>query len=168
MADRTRNGIILWGLGILHTVLAVFTFGVVSSPGEFGRFLTEVATYPGAALTGALWMTSWCCTRRALRRINRTSHPEPLPLARTLGCGALWGGVNGVLFLVAWLVSVALPDGAVGELGRTIVLLVYLVFPFPLVFGIGARVGSLCATLALPILLLSRRVTHADLRPAKL
>ncbi len=119
MADRTRNGIILWGLGILHTVLAVFTFGVVSSPGEFGRFLTEVATYPGAALTGALWMTSWCCTRRALRRINRTSHPEPLPLARTLGCGALWGasmeysfwwpGLYQLRFLMGPSVSLAEP-----------------------------------------------------------
>ena len=168
MTVRTRTEITRWGLGTFHTILAILTFGVASSPGELARFLTEIATYPGAVLVGVLWMTTCWSTRRALRGISRTSHQEPFSVARILGRGFLWGGVNGVVFLLAWLGLSAVLDGAIDKLGRTIVLLGNLVFPFPLAFGIGAIVGFLCAALDLPILLLFRRVTRADLRAATL
>ena len=70
--------------------------------GNLGALLGSLNTIVGLVLFGALWLTTWWCTRRAWRAMGWTIN-EPIKYGRLYSLGARWGGVNGILFLFALL-----------------------------------------------------------------
>ncbi len=172
MAERR---LLVWGLGTFHAVsLVLLLLVLVYSAGGLGSALQGLSTALGFLLFGALWGTSWFCTGRAARRVASVDLTRGGGVVRTGGAadsmaasrrpwvagpvwvlaqGLLWGGVNGVLFLLC-LVSVAAVSLAASSPGRfggtsgTGVELGAVFYGFAFAFGLGGVVAFIVGALA--------------------
>lgn len=94
------NQLLSWGLGTFHaTALLLALLVAQSRAGTLGGFLGSLGTAPGLVLFVGLWLATWWSTRRALLA-TRGTESWTTPLGDLCWNGFLWGGVNGMLFLV--------------------------------------------------------------------
>ncbi|MGH2354747.1 MAG: hypothetical protein ACRDI2_16900 [Chloroflexota bacterium] len=167
------------GLATFHTVgFVLILLVVLYIGGGLGSLLEGLNTAIGFVLFGALWATNGFCTQRALRRTlpaSPASPGSPRGLRRlevAIGQGVLWGGLNGVLFLLC-LVGVLLvsliPSVAAGGLdglaqvpAAVFGFAIYAVLGAALAFVVGAIVGAVFGALDYTLLALA----EATVRPA--
>lgn len=102
MNERLRvNGLVDWVLGTFHTTVVGLTLLLLLYPrGGFGATLSGLSTLSGLAIFIALWATTVFTTRRALSGVNWLDD-DPTQMAIFFRRALRWGGVNGLLFLVA-------------------------------------------------------------------
>ena len=157
-----------WGLATFHAAGFVLVLLVpLYAAGGLGTLLQGLNTATGLALFGALWAASWLCTRQALRRTvpvptsaGHTGSNERRPrLWVALGQGALWGGVNGVLFLLCLfgaLLPVILMQGLTGESAAALGF--YLAIGAVVALLLGAVVGVVFGAVDYALLALAESV----------
>ena len=84
------------------TTLFVLLVAVAHRAGALGSTLSSIGTASGIALFLALWATTSWTTRRALDSYSLAdATAEPWPAF--IGPATIWGGVNGVAFLLAYI-----------------------------------------------------------------
>jgi hypothetical protein len=102
MNERLRvNGLVDWVLGTFHTTVVGLTLLLLLYPrGGFGATLSSLSTLSGLAIFIALWATTVFTTRRALLGLDWLDD-DPAQMAIFFRRALRWGGVNGLLFLLA-------------------------------------------------------------------
>jgi hypothetical protein len=96
-----------WGLATFHSGFFFATILLlVYSTGALGSLLASLNTIVGVILFCLFWLTTWWCTRQAIRRITSAAPGRPVEIGKkeirkALYLGAFWGGLNGILFLIA-------------------------------------------------------------------
>ncbi|WP_224333721.1 hypothetical protein [Haloprofundus halobius] len=101
---RTEEGrplptLAVWGLATFHvTVLVVVLVVALHLAGPLGEFLSGLNTAIGLGVFAYLWALTWWTNRRALGDAWRGDGFDPRAAATR---ATLWGGVTGVLFLLA-------------------------------------------------------------------
>jgi hypothetical protein len=160
VSSRT-NQLLIWCLSAFQTaglVLVLVTLIYVS--GDLGETLDGLNTGVGLGLYGVLWATNWWATRRAIEGLDLIDPTRPVTGGALIGRGLLWGGVNGVLFLVVLLVPLLLivatsEDATV--LGM-FAILAYLVFIGGIAsFIVGSVIGLAFASIEWTLL----KIAHA-------
>jgi hypothetical protein len=171
---------VVWGLATFHTVAFVLLLLVLLyAGGSLGSLLQGLNTELGFGLFGALWATNWLCTRRALRGLGALrpvaeGWPKGLRRLRWLGSvsgqGVVWGGVNGVLFLLCLLgvaiasFVVSLPfaglDAARGVPAAVAGFGIFLAFGAVAAFIVGACVGAVFSVVDGALLALADRAVR--------
>ena len=129
--------------------------------GGLGNALRDLSTLSGVVIFLALWLATWWCTRRALRRIPAGTHERAVPAGTLVPRGILWGGVNGVMFLavLAVLFGLSIDDPRIGVFFSVLGSLIFsLPFGSILAFTVGACVGGVFAWLDFALLEASRRL----------
>ena len=106
MAEVTRTDrLVVWSLATFHTGLFMLVLVLLLHwGGALGGLLSTLNTLVGMAVYGLLWATNWWCTRRAMRTIGWWGIQRPIDTDRLLSQGMMWGGVNGMLFLLGLLI----------------------------------------------------------------
>jgi hypothetical protein len=154
----------VWGLATFHTTAFVVVLTtLLHLAGGLSPGLRSLNTLVGLALFGVLWLSTWWTTRKLVRGARwhwssgETPHPSQ-PASSTdggsllgwLGLGTLWGGVNGVLFVVVTFIVLALAE--LPAQGPGLLLAVgMVVVPVVVAFVVGAAVGLLFATIDLAL-----------------
>ena len=99
----------VFALGTLHAALLVLLVVTLAyRGGGLGEGLAALHTSLGMALFGLLWLLAWWSTARALRGVAVTGS---LRAGLVLERGLIWGGVAGLLVLLA-LAALAAVVGA--------------------------------------------------------
>ena len=124
--------------------------------GWLASFLGGFGTLEGAGLFAWLWLTTWWCTRQALRGLPLLARGMPLPVAAFLSRGFTWGGANGVLCLIGAVTLLGLFAGEPIQALAFLLAAILSVVPVPLAFLIGGCIGLACCSLDLVLLKLSR------------
>ena len=170
---HSRPDVGAWGLATFHAVTTVVALLVaIYTQGNLGQLLGGLNTFLGFYLFGALWLTSWLCTARAVRNVLRAAGvaaPPGAVLVRTIGEGVLWGGVNGVLFLLSlfalslvslvqsWpVVTTNLPEVAAALRASLAGFGLFLVIGVVFAYFLGAAIGLIFALIDLALLRLAR------------
>ncbi|WP_276281792.1 hypothetical protein [Halorussus caseinilyticus] len=134
----TDDPLVVWALASFHTAaLVAVLVAALYLAGPLGDLLGGLDTLVGLALYLALWASTWWTTRRALREVADDTDASAFTV---VGVGGKWGGVNGVLFLWALLVVVAVPV-ADPTLGAVFYFLVFAGIGSLLALGVGGIVG---------------------------
>src|SRR5687767_15655918 len=102
MTEMPRvSGLLWWVLGSFHTSVFGLALLLLLYPrGSFGATLQGLSTLSGLAIFVALWATTLFTTRRALAGLNWLDD-DPAQMAVFFRRALRWGGVNGLLFLIA-------------------------------------------------------------------
>jgi hypothetical protein len=161
-----------WSLATFHTSgLIVVVVALVYATGNLGALLGSLNTLVGLALFGALWLTTWWCTRRAVRAIPPQTLAQPRSsgraVVRSLAIGGLWGGVNGAVFflvLVSGLLVVSIYEVVTVANTSLVFLALAGLFGVPIAFGVGAVIGILFAGIDGAVLELARVLTSFTAR----
>lgn len=167
MTEAPRvNGLLWWVLGSFHTSVFGLALLLLLYPrGGFGATLGSLSTLSGLAIFVALWATTLFTTRRALAGLNWLAD-DPAQMAVFYRRALRWGGVNGLLFLVA-LGAILLLSALVtapGSITRPALTFVGFIFWIGLVvsYVVGAIVGVTLGALDIAAL----RVARAFIRDA--
>jgi hypothetical protein len=171
MNDAPRvAGLLAWVLGTFHTTVFGLALLLLLYPrGGFGAALGNLSTLSGLAIFVALWATTLFTTRRALVGLNWLDD-DPAQMAVFFRRTLRWGGVNGLLFLIA-LGAILLLSALVtapGSITRPALTFVGFVFWIGLVvsYVVGALVGVTLGALDIIGLRIARAVARtADHRP---
>lgn len=95
------NSLLWWVLGSFHTSVFGLALLLLLYPrGRFGDTLAGLSTLSGLAIFVALWATTLFTTRRALAGLNWLDD-DAAQMAVFFRRALRWGGVNGLLFLIA-------------------------------------------------------------------
>ena len=164
MNERLRvDGLVGWVLGTFHTsVFGLVLLLLLYPRGGFGATLSGLTTLSGLAIFIALWATTIFTTRRALSGLNWLED-DPAQMAIFFRRALRWGGVNGLLFLVA--LGVILLLNAVLTTQASITSPALTVFAFigaigvVVSYAIGAVVGVTLGALDIAALRVARAVT---------
>ena len=98
------RGLLEWALAAFHAgFLLTALVALVYATGNLGAILGGLSTLVGLGVFGLLWFTTWWTTRRATRGVDWAALERPAALAGQLWRVGLWGGLNGVLFVLALL-----------------------------------------------------------------
>jgi hypothetical protein len=140
--------------GTFHTVIFIVSAVLVLHlSGALVGLLTGLNTLTGLALFGALWATTTWSTGRAIRGIGALVLAPRTPIGPVVTRAARSGALNGVVFLAAAAVILALSALLTGQ-GDSIGVFILGGF-FVVLFGIlagatiGATIGVLFAALDL-------------------
>jgi hypothetical protein len=126
--------------------------------GWLAVFLGSLGTLAGSMLFAWLWLTTWWCTRRGLRSL-RLLEPGSPPPADDFVCRCLvWGGINGVLFLLGSIIVLGFSARDPLRVLLFLLATVLPVLPIPVAFLIGGCIGLVCSLIDLALLGLARRV----------
>ena len=145
-----------WSLTTFHVCLffASVVF-LLYLNGSLRNLLASLNTLLGSALFVAFWITTWFCTSRALRGIpwSAIENPprQPNRVIGLLAFGGMWGGIDGLLFLLALSVTALLVSifalfqpGQPSALPLSPILLIFVVAIGSIVaFAVGAIFGVL-------------------------
>jgi len=124
--------------------------------GGLAGFLGGIGTLEGGALFAWLWLTTWLCTRRALRGLRLLGRDTPLPVGAFLSRGFIWGGINGVLFLLGAVAFLGLLAGEPIQALAFLAAVVLSIVPVPGAFLEGGCIGLACCFVDLVLLQLCR------------
>ncbi|MGH8103636.1 MAG: hypothetical protein ACREJQ_03845 [bacterium] len=162
MAEIARNRghwLMVWCLATFHASLLVVTIiASLHSAGDLGRTLGGLGTLSGIGLYIALWASTFWTTSMWLRRFDILARDWQSDLWRLLGLGVVWGGVNGVIFLLV----LALPFAR--DLWGLIFSVESIIFPL-FAYLVGAVIGCLFAMLDAILIGIALRLTSACLPP---
>lgn len=168
MTEAPRvNGLLWWVLGSFHTSVFGLALLILLYPrGGFGATLGGLSTLSGLAIFVALWATTLFTTRRALAGLNWLDD-DGAQMAVFFRRALRWGGVNGLLFLIA-LGAILLASAlltAPGSITRPALTFGAVIFWIGLVvsYAVGAIVGVTLGALDIAAL----RVAHAVTRSGK-
>jgi hypothetical protein len=168
------DNLLVWSLATFHTGLFVLIPVVLLYlNGALGNLLRDLSTMFGVTVFGALWLTNWWCTRRAARGIDWTALLRPVFDPRLLARGIVWGGINGILLLLALLIIALalLAPGAIANQGLEAVSnfvafgVFVLLLGLPIAFIIGAIMGLVFAVIDGILLQVSLYLLRASTRP---
>ena len=178
MADPLER-LLTFCLGTFHTaffvLVLVMTFYLA---GSLGGLLANLNTLMGFALFGMLWWLTYWATSRAIVAVS-TAHRQPgiyalawsptaplLDYWRILTYAALWGGIDGGLFLAILLFFFALSAlfRNPADVASFISLFAIILFGAVLALLIGALAGALLALLDIFLLNLARALFHTTTR----
>ncbi|MFC7046641.1 hypothetical protein ACFQH6_15625 [Halobacteriaceae archaeon GCM10025711] len=96
MADRP-DPLLVWALATFHVAALVSVAAVaLHANGVLGQVLGELDTLVGVGLFVVVWALTWWSNRRWLTDVSLADDGQGAVVA-----GARWGGVEGVLVLVA-------------------------------------------------------------------
>lgn len=170
--------ILTFGLATFHTLSFIIIVVVfLYSQGTLGSLLEGLNTLAGYAIFGALWATTWWTTRKALRgyfkgidhdggesQIAEMMRGE-FQLSQVIANGVIWGGVNGILFLIALalilliyisaLTLAALLGGSTNP-EASVTLILFAMIGSPVGAIVGGMVGFILALVDGAILGLAR------------
>ena len=153
-----------WSLGTFHTG---FFFTILVTllyvTGALGSLLAGLNTAVGLAAFAWLWFTTWWCTRRAIRGAGRTAWQPRTEFWRIIGRATLWGGVNGVVFLLG-LIAIATVVSILSLDAETIANL-FLLLPAGLIAlaiacVLGLLIGLILGLIDSVLLEVSRRIVQ--------
>lgn len=139
-----------WALASFYVVLLVgLSLLALHVRGDLGELLAGLSPVVGIALYLLLWTTTWVTTRRAIAdRLQSIDEGRP-PVGRVAATGALWGGVNGAVFLLV-LLGVAVGAQLLASLATgdwsDILFAVYLVAIGSVGAGVAFVVGAIVGT----------------------
>ncbi|MFC7155726.1 hypothetical protein ACFQPA_09665 [Halomarina halobia] len=145
MGERAPDPLLVWAFGTFHVaflVAALVALLHVAAP--LGDLLRGLDTVTGLALYLVLWATTWWTARAVLARATVGGGVDRLALLKQ---GLLWGGVNGVCFLLA-LVLVLLGPRLIAE-GEFVALVLVAGIGVAVALVVGGLVGGLFALLDL-------------------
>src|SRR5687768_13483628 len=159
------NGVLGWVLGIFHTSIFGLALLLLLYPrGRFGDTLAGLSTLSGLAIFAALWATTLFTTRRALAGLNWLDD-DATQMAVFFRRALRWGGVNGLLFLIA-LGAILLTSAlltAPASITRPALTFVGFIFWIGLVvsYVVGAIVGVTLGALDIAALRIARAIIHS-------
>lgn len=161
LASSRGNPLLIWCLAAFHAAgLVLLLVMLLYLSEDLGETLDGLNTAVGLALYIVLWATNWWATGKAIDGLDLTNPDQPVTGGALLGRGLLWGGVNGVLFLLvvfAPILVVIVAGGDVTVLGM-VALLAYLLFLGGIAsFIIGSLIGLAFAVIDLALL----EIAHA-------
>lgn len=151
-----------WSLGTFHTG---FFFTILVTllyvTGALGPLLANLNTALGLAAFAWLWFTTWWCTRRAIRGAGRTAWEPRTEFWRIIGRATLWGGVNGVVFLLGVIVIATVVS--ILSLDAETIANLFLLLPAGLIASaiacvIGLLIGLILGLIDSVLLEVSRRI----------
>lgn len=144
-ASPRDNRLLIWCLSGFQTAgLVLVLVALLYRADELGETLDDLNTAVGLGLYIALWATNWWATRKAVEGLDLIDPDRPVTGIALLGRGFLWGGVNGILFLLALLgpiLVVIVADGNVTVLGMIALLAYVLVLGGIASFVFGSIIG---------------------------
>jgi hypothetical protein len=135
-------------LGTFHTVIFIVSAVLVLHlSGALAGLLTGLNTLTGLALFGALWATTTWSTGRAIRGVGGPILPTRSPIGAVVTRAARSGALNGILFLAAAAVILALSALLTGQ-GDSIGVFILGGF-FVVLVGVlaGATIGAILGVL---------------------
>lgn len=166
MSDAPRvNGLLWWVLGSFHTsVFALALLLLLYPRGSFGATLQGLSTLSGLAIFVALWATTLFTTRRALAGLNWLDD-DPAQMAAFFRRALRWGGVNGLLFLIA-LGAILLLSALItasGSITRPALTFGAFIFWIGLVvsYAVGALAGVTFGALDIAALRIARALINS-------
>lgn len=162
--ERTREvSLTTFAFGTFHTaIFLISAVLVLHLTGSLAGLLGSLNTLTGLALFAALWVTTTWSTSRAFRAYPLTDLSMPTavgePIVRALRAGAL----NGILFLAAAAVILALSAVLTGQ-GQSVLVFIFggVVFATVGTLGsatVGAIIGVLLAAIDLVLIWASHRL----------
>jgi hypothetical protein len=160
------TGLLWWVLGSFHTSVFGLALLLLLYPrGGFGAALGSLSTLSGLAIFLALWATTLFTTRRALAGLNWLED-DAAQMTVFFRRALRWGGVNGLLFLIA-LGAILLLSALItapGSITRPALTFVGFIFWIGLVvsYAIGAIVGVTLGALDIAALRIARAVVHSS------
>lgn len=140
MAEQSRppDPLVVWALASFHAgFLVAGLVTLIHAFGSLGDLLAGLNTAVGLALYLVLWATTWWTTRKVLTQ----TAIETAPVSSILKRGLLWGGVNGVGFLLG-IVLIALAPQFLFE-GEFVPLLFITGIGSVFALVLGAIIGCL-------------------------
>lgn len=145
--------LVVWSLATFHTALlvAVLVTGLYLV-GSLGDLLSGLDTVVGLALYCCLWASTWWTTGGWLEGLG-----DDADLPATVGNGAKWGGVDGVLFFWA-IFAIAVVPAFGFHVGAIPILLIVLGVGSLFALGIGGFVGCVFALLDMAAFRVANRV----------
>jgi hypothetical protein len=160
------TGLLWWVLGSFHTSVFGLALLLLLYPrGGFGATLGSLSTLSGLAIFLALWATTLFTTRRALAGLNWLDD-DPAQMAVFFRRALRWGGVNGLLFLIALgaILFLSALITAPGSITRPALTFVGFVFWIGLVvsYAVGAIVGVALGALDIAALRIARAAIHSS------
>jgi hypothetical protein len=163
-AAPRADGLIPWVLGTFHTTVFGLALLLLLYPrGGFGTILQGLSTLSGLAIFVALWATTIFTTRRALLGLSWLDD-DPAQMAVFFRRTLRWGGVNGMLFLVALAVILLLSALLTSSGSPTTPALTVFVFigavGLVVSYVVGALVGVTLGALDIAALRVARAVTR--------
>jgi hypothetical protein len=158
-------GLLWWVLGSFHTsVFGLAVLLVLYPRGGFGATLGSLSTLSGLAIFLALWATTLFTTRRALAGLNWLED-DPAQMAVFFRRALRWGGVNGLLFLIALgaILFLSALITAPGSITRPALTFVGFIFWIGLVvsYAVGAIIGVMLGALDIAALRIARAVIYS-------
>jgi hypothetical protein len=159
------TGLLWWVLGSFHTSVFGLALLLLLYPrGGFGATLGSLSTLSGLAIFLALWATTLGTTRRALKGLNWLDD-DPAQMAVFFRRALRWGGVNGLLFLIALgaILFLSALITAPGSITRPALTFVGFIFWIGLVvsYAVGAIVGVTLGALDIAALRIARAVINS-------
>jgi hypothetical protein len=145
-ADSER--FVTFAFGTFHTVIFIVTAVLVLHlSGALVGLLTGLNTLTGLALFAALWATTTWSTGRAIRGVGGPVLATRTPIGAVVTRAARSGALNGVLFLAAAAVILALSTLLAGQ-GDSIGVFIFGGFFVVLVGTLaGATIGAILGVL---------------------
>jgi hypothetical protein len=145
-ADSER--FVTFAFGTFHTVIFIVTAVLVLHlSGALVGLLTGLNTLTGLALFAALWATTTWSTGRAIRGVGGPVLATRTPIGAVVTRAARSGALNGVLFLAAAAVILALSTLLAGQ-GESIGVFIFGGFFVVLVGTLaGATIGAILGVL---------------------
>jgi hypothetical protein len=167
MTEMPRvSGLLWWVLGSFHTSVFGLALLLLLYPrGSFGATLQGLSTLSGLAIFVALWATTLFTTRRALAGLNWLDD-DAAQMALFFRRALRWGGVNGLLFLIA-LGAILLASAlltAPGSITRPALTFGAFIFWIGLVvsYAVGALVGVTLGAVDIAALRIARAAIHSS------
>ena len=153
-----------WSLGTFHTG---FFFTILVTllyvTGALGSLLAGLNTAVGLAAFALLWLTTWWCTRRALRGMGGNTWEGRVNFRATLYRAMVWGGINGLLFLIgplAIFILFSILSLAVGNIPNLPFLLLAILIGSIIAFGVGLLTGLVLGLIDSVLFKISRRIVQ--------
>lgn len=165
VAPRVNN-LLWWVLGSFHTSVFGLALLLLLYPrGSFGATLQGLSTLSGLAIFLALWATTLFTTRRALAGLNWLDD-DAAQMAVFFRRALRWGGVNGLLFLIA-LGAILLASAlltAPGSITRPALTFGAFIFWIGVVvsYVVGALVGVTLGAVDIAALRIARAALHSS------
>lgn len=136
-------GLLTWSLGAFHTALFVAVLVALAyRSGGLGNLLGGLSTELGFAIYGALWLSVWWCTRRALHGGSVFWTSGRQGFGQAIRYAPYWGAATGGLFIGILVAGVFVALNTAPWLVLP-VLLIVLIFPARLSGEGRRRVGGL-------------------------
>ena len=160
------NGVLEWVLGTFHTSVFGLALLLLLYPrGGFGAALAGLNTLSGLAIFLALWAITLFTTRRALAGLNWLDD-DPAQMALFYRRALRWGGVNGLLFLIALgaILLLSALVSAPGSITRPALTFFGFIAWIGLVvsYAVGAIVGVTLGAVDIAALRIARAVIHSS------